>query len=181
MAEGPYYERGLYDFQVTNQGFGFTESEKNTPFFFLEGMPVAFVNGQERLDVPSQFNRTITLYITDGTRDFVVDKLVSIGWDGLKWSDMDPSENGKFDFRGTVISAFCSHKPGLKEPSRLFENWDISKPRTPKENDSSVARKLDALHGRDLKAKAKTKPKTVSRELAEEARAMGAADDDNPF
>ncbi|HUU98238.1 MAG TPA: hypothetical protein VM487_21100 [Phycisphaerae bacterium] len=173
-----YNDPGLYDFQVISQGFGHAKNEKNTPYFFLEGKPVGRVEGEEVYQYDGgEYLRTITFYITENTTDFVVDQVMSLGWDGQKWADLDPSESLKCDLRGKVIRARCNHKASMKDQSKLFEEWSLpGAARGPQESEASVARKLDGLYGKQMKKKAGAKPRTLSRELAEEAAAMGAED-----
>lgn len=170
-----YYQPGLHKFRVANQGFGHAQNEKSTPYFFLEGTPVAQIIDGEECSLDVQYQRQIVWYITDNTVDFVTRDLMKLGWDGVKWSDMDVT--GPCQFAGQEIEATCKHEASQKDPSKLYERWSLPFEQTPTESDSSVAKKLDNLFGRKMKSKAAkaAKAQTVPADDA------ASVDDELPF
>lgn len=145
------YETGHYLFRVTNQGFG-ESSEKKTPFFFLEGMPVAQLEQGERLDIEgTSYPRTIKLYITEKTSEMVAEKLRLVGWPGGRWSSLNLDNKDAYSFADQEIEAVCSHEPGLKNDGKMYDKWDLPMPAGSGgrlQSDPSIASRLDALYGR---------------------------------
>ncbi len=178
---GAYYEQGKYRFSITNQGFG-ESGAKKTPYFFLQGEPVAlqFDDGTED-PVLKSFQRTIKIYITENTIDRALEDLGKLGFEGKRLAQLDPSTNGFHNFAGAEIIAECSHQAGLGDKSdQLFEQWQLpfEGAGKPQESDSSVAKKLDSLFGKKVTARAKSVTKAPQPAVAGSA---SPEEDDIPF
>lgn len=164
MANGPYYQRGDYKFRVSEQGF--SETESGTAYFFLRGVPILHIVEGVEYACERQFEREITLYLSDAAVDYAVEKLRHLGWQGDKFSELDPMSPNAVTWIGQEIDVYCKHEPGRKDKNALFESWQLpwsdkkpdgsAKPPKPK-SDARVASKLDAMFGRKLK-ESSTKP-----------------------
>lgn len=179
------YERGTYMFRVTNQGFGESKN-KGTPFFFLEGAPDAILqeDGTEA-PVDATYTRVLTMYLTEKTIDGVTEYLKSQGWPGGPLSTLDPDRQNFYNFADERVVAVCKHEPGVKDPNEWYDKWEIPRSGAGElmQNDSKVARKLDALFGKKLgPAKAPAPAARPAPQPASVSADVPATDDsDIPF
>ena len=139
-----HYAEGLYECIIRDQGFD-ESREKRTPCFWLRFVPVKS-NGHH---VDQDYEREVKLWLTDKTICQVVERLRTMGWTGSSFKDLEP---GGFSFEGTNVQLRCFHS---EVNGKVYENWEFPPPATPgSENKSTVAKKVDALFGKALKAKA---------------------------
>ena len=172
------YNIGSYMFRVTNQGYG-ESNEKKTPFFFLEGVPVAQLEQGERLEIENGHPRTIKLYITDNTAEMVLAKLRNAGWPGGKWATLNLDNKDPFSFVDQEIEAVCSHEPGMKNDGKMYDKWDLPFPggaNEPLQSDPTIASRLDALYGKTVAPKKAAKPSNGAK-----AAVAAKGGDDIPF
>ncbi len=176
MGSGPYYPTGAYKDTIVEQAL--SENDKGTAFVALK----VKVNG-----LPANledYERTITLYITDAAVPYTVEKLRVVGYDRQNWKDIDPATHGYFNFVGIEAPLYCKHETGDKG---TFEKWDISTPRAGKmlePIEPSKLRKLDMMFGNALKGGAPapvTRAKQSTAAVASGGDPMGISDDDVPF
>lgn len=141
---------GLYQVRITKQGFD-ESKEKKTPFFWLgfipEGVFGQAEDGSEALYQCDDYPRSITFYLTDKTVDRTRDNLMSLGWDGNRFQDLEPG--GAHSFDGVITKLECRHE---QNSDKVYEKWEFPGPgATPKENKPGLARNLDALFGKAKK------------------------------
>ncbi len=164
------YEVGEYRCRVTRQGFS-ESKQKSTPFFFLE---VEFLSAKGPNQMPAKaYKRTLDWYITEGTFDFVMEKLRSLGWQGSKFSELDPASEGHHSFVGDEVNVYVKHDGD-------YDQFDLSfTPAGGVEEKAGLSSKLDKLFGKALMASAK---KTAPKPKKQEPPAGAAeADDEVPF
>lgn len=150
------YDKGVYLATVQRQYMG-QSKEKNTPYFALEVIIEARVfpgNDVQRVD---RNPRTVYMYLTDATIEFVTEQLAFIGYDNSSLAFLDPEKPGFHNFEGKEIELWCGHGTYKGETQ---EKWSISVPREPPAPlDPKALRSLDALFGKAMRTK---KPKSES-------------------
>lgn len=168
-----HYEKGSYSFKISNQGF--STSSQGNPQFFLQGMPVGrYLDDGNVETIDDGYPRTITMTLTDKTVDRIIGDLQKLGWQGRKFSELDPDNPKVHSFVGQEIQVDCKHEPGFNDASTLFEKWELPyEGGAPRESDSSIGKKLDALYAKRLGGTKQSKQTA--------AAAARAGDDDTPF
>jgi hypothetical protein len=171
----PHFTEGVYD-NIEIVGQGFTKStKKGTPGFYLTIRP-------------GDYDRTITFWLPEGNEqsvDIMLTSLETLGLDltGLeRFTQLDPRSQNHVSFVGLTISAQCTYETSN---GKTYERWEVpfSGMKQPETLDEPSIRKLDAMFGKKLKAKAETakpKPKPqkpLSQDIAEAAEAPEATDD----
>jgi hypothetical protein len=175
-----FYEAGTYVFKVTNQGFS-ESKDKKTPFFFLEGEPIAVVANDEQQPVDQSYQRTISLYITQKTHERVIEELRNLGWEGRKFGELDLSNPKAHSFLGQEIVVQCRLEP---YDGGVSEKWELpynAQGREPQKSDVKVASKLDAMFGKTLAKGAVAKQQASTAARREEVAAGNRNGDDVPF
>jgi hypothetical protein len=161
MSKGPYYSEGKYLFKVVDQGFG-ESAKKQTPFFYLRGTPLARIIDGAEDPCERQYERDITLYLSEKAVDGTIDRLRGLGWQGSSFKELDVT--GSVTFVGQVITVFCKHEVN---DAGTWEGWGLpfeatsEKPPKPK-SDPRIASKLDAMFGKSLKSTAIATPKPAA-------------------
>ena len=185
-----FYEPGRYVGRVTNHVLGRTKTGK--PQFILTFEVIGKADGG---DVPANYERSVFRVITDKTVDYVMQDLDQLGFSGEKFGDLDVAESGVWDIRGQEFAFSCTHE---EYDGKHHERWSLARDggtmqHTPLE--SKEVRQLDALFGRELKARKKqaaysepAKPEPPKKPIAEvvalpeEANAeLAESSDDIPF
>lgn len=138
-----YYEQGDYKARVVNQGFG-ESKEKKTPLFFIEAEVFEAVGANR---IPDKiYPRRIEWYITDGTFKYVKEKLRGLGWTGTKLQELELDATKPHSFIGQEIVLTCTHDGD-------YDKFDIAYSGSkPVESKPGIAKKLDALFGKQLLA-----------------------------
>jgi len=169
MATG--YDEGRYWLKVLSQAFG-KSKKRGTPEFSLR----VLVKGRVNPEAPdgdllscAQNERTIYLYITENTAEYVLRDLERIGFDKSSFRFLDPQANGFHNFADAEFEGFCDHE---EYEGKVNEKWRFAKPRgqqdvTPLED--GEVRKLDALFGKQLQKVAARKPEKPADKPAEKA------------
>lgn len=173
------YQQGNYSATVLQQQFGESE-KKGTPYFALTIRPDEMDVGEpEMVSVDSQ-ERTVFIYLTEGTIDFAVRDLAAIGFRGASFAELDPSSPNHHSFVNQKIPVYCKHE---NYEGKTKEKWQISSGGgsiNHKALDKTGVRRLDALFGKTLKAAAKPgNGKATSGAARKPAAAVN--DDDIPF
>ena len=186
---GPYYEPGKYRARIVTQGFGESQ-EKKTPFFYLAVVPLAQVVADSEYPCAAEYERQIVRYLTDKTIDWLLDDLVSLGWSGNSFAELNPDSTNYHSFRDQEVVALCEHE---ENNDKTYERWSLwREAKTVAPLPPTAIQKLDSLFGRELKARQKAapapaRPQTTAdavstavdkTDLAEEVAAAG---DDIPF
>jgi hypothetical protein len=150
------FNEGRYWVRVQRQGMGKSE-QKGTPFFQLEVLVVGAVdpkNPEGDLLGVDQAERRITMYLTEKTAEFTMEKLEAIGFDRPSLKFLDPTTPDFCNFTGKEFEAWCAHEQGTgTNQGKVFEKWSISTPRDSKPLEApapSELSKLDALFGKQL-------------------------------
>lgn len=203
---GITYQIGNYRGRLVSQKLGQTSNGNSQlvfTFTILGQIDLADPDGA--LIACPNYNRSVFRVITDKTIQYVtqdIKRLITAA--GLSaapkdFDDLDERTPGFLDLRGTEIDLYCQHDNYQGEDR---EKWQISHggsggPEV-KPLDSAGIRKLNAMFGKQLqKETAAGKPadpkppsakpnaaklaKSSTKELQEEAAAMGADDGDVPF
>lgn len=146
------YREGNYNATVLSQAFG-ESKEKGTPYFALTIRPDEFDAGEPEMQaVQGAQERTIWMYLTEGTAEFVARDLRTIGFSGNSFAELDPDSAKHHSFVGQIISVYCKTE---QYNGKEKEKWQISSGGGKIEHkgiDSKTTRKLDALFGKHLKA-----------------------------
>jgi len=169
-----YYQEGLYEVRFKSQGFS-ESKEKKTPFFFLTFDPVNLILGDDIHPVDARYECKVDLWLTEKTVERTVENLRTIGWEGNSFRDLEP---GGFSFEGVVGHLRCSHE---QNGEKVYDKWDFPATGGVKvEHVSGMAKKLDALFGKALKASkpaAKAVEKPVPVTVPEDAGSVEDADE----
>lgn len=154
------YEQGSYRCVVAEQGFS-ESKEKKTPCFFLRVQPFAHCGHGGETEVPQQ-DRTINLYLTDGTIDFVIEDLRALGWNGTSFDELDPESSNCHSFVGNEVPAFCEHE---QYNGKIQERWNlrVRGARQAEKLPPDKLRSLNAMFGKKLKSTAAPSAPGVSR------------------
>lgn len=149
----PFYEEGLYIGKVTQQGIG--ESGTGKPQVVIRakilGVPI---DETSHTPVKQQFERTVYMTVTDKTAPFIVENLRTIGFEGDKLSEFDPSHKDHVSLVGNQIPLWCKHEE-TQDGTGVRERWQISKGLNTLELKPLAAkqtRELDSLFAKALKA-----------------------------
>ncbi len=150
------YQNGRYLGRVTDQLLG-KSSKKGTPeiqirFAILGIVDPADPEGQLISCPPGE--RTVYLYITANTHEYVVRDLQRLGFTGDSFSKIDPNVNGFCDLSGAEAEFECRSETYDGEER---EKWSVARDsalRSTPIDDKDVL-KLDALYGSQLKANAR--------------------------
>lgn len=176
MPNAPFYPVGVYVGEVTAQAL--SKASTGTTQFVLRfkvlGTPTD--DGGFFPDA-HQYERTIYMAITEKTIGFVTEALEKLGYGAGTFGALDPSHPNHESFVGNQIDVYCKHQ--ADQSGELRERWQLSRgsagikvvPLEPKE-----VRELDALFGKNLKAKQK-----VSQPVPVATDGTEITDDDIPF
>ncbi len=194
-SKGPFYKEGLYFGTVTGQRFGMT-GQKKTPYIAIAFKPTLRANPVTPNDkdtgeaLETSYEREVTLYITEATikNGMTVEQLRAVGWEGTRFSDLDPDSPNFQDLTGNEVKFYCKHETAKEgtHKGKTFDRWSVStgtkggsfdKP----ENQKGVAAKLDALFGADISAppvsKSPSNTKTTNKASSKPAVASEQEDD----
>lgn len=171
----PELREGIYSGQV--ESCDFTETKTGKPMIVLTVM-VHQVQTTEGFESIAPVTRTVRLVCDPSSEkqiDFVTRKLRHAGWDGNRFEELQawfPGEWVEMEQKGDTYEG------------RVVESWDLCLPRLEVENKPEVAKKLNAIFGKKLKA---TKPVKRPTSPGGEERVQAASpvsdddDDDTPF
>jgi hypothetical protein len=165
----PVFDIATYFVRVTGQALGKSKN-KGTTQFVLQFTVLGKVNPADPegdlLECP-QGERSIYMYITAKTADFVAKNLQDLGYDRTSWADLNPDNPGHFDFTGVQFAASCTHE---EYEGELKERWGLARTgmfdNTPLE--AKEVRQLDALFGKALKGGSAPKQQALSEKDAEQ-------------
>ena len=174
-----HYATGKYRGKVTSQRFG--ETTKGTPFFKLTFEPVSCTSDEYAFP-DTVYPRDVTLFLSEKALPYSIEKLRALGWEGVKFAELEPSTEGFFDFRNAEIEVACS----ISDAG--YEDWDLITHRNGevKESDASIAATLDRTYGKELLASQPAKklplqggefPETITPDEAKKE----SGGDDIPF
>ena len=166
----PDYQAGRYQCQITSQGFE-TLPKTSTPFFALVVKPIGKVDVNNPdghlLPAGAEFSRTVKLWMSEKAMAWTKQCLISIGWDGERWTDLDPSVDGHLNLVGKKVELVCLHE---QNGDVIWDNFQFPRGTTGTiQNDPEIAKKFDRLTGKSRK------PKTEAPAVSE------TQDDEVPF
>ena len=113
-----HYQPGTYSCEIVSQGFDESQVKK-TPFFFVRFYPRAIGNEA----VTEAYEREAVLYLTEKTVERGRAILKGVGWDGLRFSDLEPG--GSCSFVGKSVELRCEHE---QSGDNVYERWDFMAP-----------------------------------------------------
>ncbi len=158
----PQFEPGRHRVQITDQRFT-QSSVKKTLGFTLGFRVLSSVDHPGEPVKPSR--RDLTLWITNGNYKRVMHSLRDLGYEGKKFSGVDPDKEGFHEFRDQEVEMEYKHESNGK--GQVFEQWELVASK-PKLEDQSLLRYFDSLL--DPEPEPEMKPVGV-----------GVTDDDVPF
>lgn len=168
-----YYTRGAYKAEIIGQGLS-TSSSGNAQIWLQARI-------LESIDDPNmaiqQYDRTVYWSITEGTIDFVLEKLDLLGFAGDSFRQLDPNAANHHSFVGQQVDLFCKIE---QYEGKDREKWDLSRqlsggPPNVQALDDADARKLDAMFGRKLKERFRGPTQKPSGVPGEQTKAANAA------
>jgi hypothetical protein len=176
-----YYPQGAQQADIVAQGF--VDGEFGWQFT----LTIIPVGGEHK--------RTVYLSLTDqhGARhkhaDNSINVLRHLGFHGAEadFARLDPGHPDCHSFAGQGVEAYCNHK--TKDNGTAVEQWYINTPRAAtavKPLEKDMARKLNALFGKELKAGTSIAPSVPTPTpptgiTPAEAAAETETEDDVPF
>lgn len=165
MSSGPFYEPGYYVCNVDSHAFQMSKNGhpmlvfKVTPESMLQqswgadGEPV-----ETSVPLSKNYQRTARIVInteSEQSMDFALLKLRTAGFDGTRFADLN--------LINCRVRMECKHAPGQGQyAGTMFEQWEFPLPpreSEPLETDDKVAKRLDNLFAKRLKADGAAKPK----------------------
>jgi hypothetical protein len=188
MANAPHYAKGRYVGKILNQAL--SKASTGTPQLVIRFKVMGVPDPKDPtayIPDPQQYERTLYRALTEGTMQYVIEDLKTLGFTGESFRLLDPSTPNFYDMTGMDVDFYCNHETG--QDGGMREKWGLA--RAPSEFkvetlEPAKMRELDNLFGKQLKeafkpaaqpkAKAQTKPQPAA-----EMAAVGATDDDIPF
>ena len=174
MSSGPFYEPGFYLCNVDSHAF--QESKNGNPMIVFKVTPEARLYSafdaageptESQTPLAKSYQRTSRLTIltdSEQSMDFALMKLREAGFEGNRFADLD--------LVNCRVRMECTHEPGKGEyAGSTFERWEFPLPpreSVPLESDDKIAKRLDNLFGKKLKASASDKPKATAKPAPEE-------------
>ena len=179
------YMPGRFWGKVTAQALG-ESKQKKTPQFALQFSIMGRIdpaNPEGELLPSDQSERTVYLYITDKTIDFVTRDLERLGFHGDSFSDLDPRSPGFHDFTGAETGLLCEHET---YEGKVHEKWSLARSAVGLDcepMDAKRVRELDSLFGKNLKGikKPTVKPTEKKPEPVVAGSRPDHHEDDIPF
>ena len=140
---GAARQRAAGRYQATIVAQALAENKKGNPELQLTIKPTAFFRGENEVDpIDDGFPRTVFLTMTDQTMGnpaspgWVLQTILSLGFDREDLGDLSPDKPGHFSFIGKQVDAVCQHGDWN---GNAREKWSIRRPG----NNGVVARPLD--------------------------------------
>lgn len=187
MSNGPFYEPGFYLCNVDSHAF--QESKNGNPMIVFKVTPEARLVGrfdsageytEEQAPVARSYQRTARIVInteSEASMDYALMKLREAGFTGTRFADLD--------LANCRVRMECRHEDGKGEyVGSVFEQWEFPLPQresVPLESDDKVARRLDNLFGKKLKASGGEAPAKPAREKVDTQGHNLLDDGDVPF
>lgn len=187
---GVFYSEGNYWVKCVSQAMGASKN-KGTPQFSLRVAIAGKVNPLAPtgdLIAVESGERTLYMYITEGTAERLCEDLQRIGFDKDSFKFLNPANENFHNFCGVEFEAYCKHE---EYEGKTNEKWSIAFDRnaaTAEPLEDKEVRKLDNLFGKFLKKKSapeaekepppKNKP---IRGVTRQQQAATAASEDIPF
>jgi hypothetical protein len=181
MADGPFYEKGVYRGRITEQALG--ESSNGNAQIVIRFEVTAKVERDNSMSQVEERQRTAFLTITEKTIDRIAQQLQALGYDRESFRFLDPRQPGYFDLTNTEADFVCNHE---EYQGKNREKWQV---RTPYESgplevkpiESKKLREIDNLFGKHLKAAAKQGSGAPKPTAQQSAAPAVITDDDVPF
>lgn len=172
---GVFYKEGQYEAEVLEHAFKLTKKQDKV-MIVLKIRITGFLDVPTGDIVPDQYcsERCIYMVIPDDEegRTKVLSKLRGAGWEGTRFEDFN------LDGRSIMVRCYYSEdkNPDSKYYGQQQENWDLRRQfeSKPLESDKSLAKKLNALFGKELKA---TAPKAASKPAPQPQTVPESSDD----
>lgn len=148
-----HFQPGKYKCKIASWSVG-KSKKKGTPCveFFVDILEDAKGNSVE-----SNRQRSVTLWITEGTIGRVVDELHALGYDRESFDALEPLHSNAFDFTGVEVICECEHEDYIKDDGSTVqtERWKFHNTNQSfiEPIDNAVMRGLNAQFGKLLKSK----------------------------
>lgn len=178
----PYYAPGKYRCTVLEQGWA-ESTNGNDMLVFKVRVEAYIIEGygesgelvhQEQM-VENAYTRTLRITFTNDSIEMALKKLRYAGFSGASFDELN--------LVGSRIIA-VSQEPRVRD-GKTYEQWDLALPPMdsgpPLQSKPGVARKLNALFGKQLKASGSGSPTQRPATAAVGAGSAGSGDDDIPF
>ncbi len=110
-----HFAPGTYEVQITRQKFDVSDVKK-TPGLSLYFRPDP--------NLPD-YERSVDLWITDGTIDRVFGTLGKLGWFGTNFEELHHENPEGFKFAGITTHVVCTHR---QDGDKTWEEWAIPTP-----------------------------------------------------
>ena len=154
------YQNGKYVGRITEQALG-KSKKKGTPEIQIRFAVLGAVDPVDPeghlLQAPIG-ERTVYLYITTNTAEYVLRDLGRLGFDGDSFSKIDPQVAGWCDLTGKEVEFECRSETYDGEER---EKWQVASAIHSTPLDTKQVQELDALYGRQLKAASKAVSKAA--------------------
>ena len=140
----PHYAPGKYRGKIIGQRFG--ETKNGTHYFAIRFQPVSCVSDEHAFPTDT-YDREVTLFLSDKALPYSIAKLRHLGWNGVKFTDLEPSTPGFFDLKDAEITVACT----ISETG--YEDWNLPGGGSEaKESTPGIASLLDRTYGKELLA-----------------------------
>lgn len=182
---------GRYWGRITHQRLG--KSSNGNPQIMVSFVVLGKVNVSDPdgdlLPVMQQYERTVFRVITENTIDWVTQDLDKLSWVGDDWATFDEGHPSCCQIVGNELGFFCKHEAHYQtgEPREVWSIAQDNMGPTVIPLESSELRKLNALFGKALKARANVDRKEapvcapVPKAAVTQTGDDRTSDDDIPF
>ena len=177
-----YYAEGNHVAEVLSQELSASRN-KGTPQLVLKvgilGVPNADGTYEKH---KQQYERYVTLYLTEGTMPYVLEHLKTLGFTGTSLAQLNTDHPDHIDLAGNQVDLYCQHET---YEGKERERWQISSQQSAAAVplDAKKLRQLDALFGKGLREQAKAGGADQSKAFPPNKLSDGTeiTDDDVPF
>lgn len=172
------YNAGRYVGEVIDQQLGKSKN-KGTPQIAITFQIVGMVNEADpdgNLLSCDQHQRTVFMFITEKTSEFICENLAKLGFRGKSFSQIDLDDPQASSMVGNQAELYCKHE---EYEGELKERWNLSRGAGRVEVvplESKESRKLDAMFGKTL---SRFTTEANGEDLRDESEAIPA--NDAPF
>lgn len=180
----PVYAEGRYLCKITGQALG--ETSKGNVQFVMSFQVLGKIdpaNPDNYFPEQQQLERKTWRAITEGTIEYFLENLRSLGFTGDSFSQLDPKSPKHQSFKDLEVEMYCTH--GRDDKGQEREEWSIARsggPLVQQQAPDEKVRQLDYAFGAKLRSLREKKPlASAPRQQPVVAGGYEPADDDVPF